>query len=440
MSLAVQLRPEWERVGLLASCVSCLRRGEALSDELRGALADSQREVGRLREGEAWQSLVESLGLDPLAQDVLVCLAAADAEPGLGWAFQELQGGSAASYPSPALLRELLALDEGESAHLHRSLASDAPLRRLGLLECPSEQPFDPLRPTAKTRALLLGWPSESNGPPGTAELPVPVGLDFDALILPRHHRRSLQEFVAWIRQRRRLIDDWGADIGGGPVALLAGPSGTGKTFAATVVASVLGWRLFRVDLGMLVSKWLGETEKNLNRLFDAAIDQPLILLFDEADSLFGKRGEVREARDRYANMEVSHLLARLERHRGPAILTTNLREHLDLAFARRLQIVVEFPLPDLDARAELWRRYLPPKAPRERSVEPMLLARASTLSGAQIRNCCLYASVLALANDKPIGLAEVARAVWVELGKAGHELMPSSLGPLAAHLGEDAA
>jgi SpoVK/Ycf46/Vps4 family AAA+-type ATPase len=231
---------------------------------------------------------------------------------------------------------------------------------------------------------------------------------------------------------------EWGARLPGGPIALFAGPSGTGKTLAAEVIANTLGRRLYRVDLGMLVSKYIGETEKNLNALFDAADGQNVVLLFDEADSLFGRRGDVREARDRYANMEVSHLLSRIERHRGPCILTTNLRQHLDSAFARRFQVVIDFPRPDISSRAMLWRRALPKFAPLSPDISMEQLGAALELTGAQIRNSALHAAFLAAAQDSVISLAHIAAAVMSELVKDGREVPLSSLGMLAAHLPEE--
>jgi SpoVK/Ycf46/Vps4 family AAA+-type ATPase len=244
-----------------------------------------------------------------------------------------------------------------------------------------------------------------------------------------------LREFLLWITHKAPVVGEWGGGACGGPVGLFAGPSGTGKTFAAAVLAAELGWPLYRVDLGRFVSKYIGETEKNLNRLFDAAHGQPMILQFDEADSLFSKRGEVREARDRYANMEVSHLLARIESHQGPVILTTNLRKHLDPAFARRFQVVVDFPRPDAEARTRLWQRLLPPRAPREPGVDPAFLGAAVNLTGGSIRNAALHAAYLAAGAGKPLSLGHVALAVWRELGKDGRELSPTDLGPLAPFL-----
>jgi SpoVK/Ycf46/Vps4 family AAA+-type ATPase len=244
-----------------------------------------------------------------------------------------------------------------------------------------------------------------------------------------------LREFLLWVEQRSTVEEQWGGIFVGGPVALFTGASGTGKTFAAAVLASELGWPLYRVDLGKLVSKYIGETEKNLNALFDAAHGRAMVLQFDEADSLFSKRGEVREARDRYANMEVSHLLTRIEAHCGPCILTTNLRKHLDSAFARRFQAVVEFPRPAAAARAALWQRLLPPRAPRRDEVDPALLGAAVHLSGGGIRNAALHAAYVAAGEGRAIGLSHVALGVWRELTKDGRDVSLIDLGPLARHL-----
>ncbi|MGD2114554.1 MAG: AAA family ATPase, partial [Acidobacteriota bacterium] len=162
---------------------------------------------------------------------------------------------------------------------------------------------------------------------------------------------------------------------------------------------------------------------------------RPMVLQFDEADSLFSKRGEVREARDRYANMEVSHLLARIESHRGPCILTTNLRSNLDPAFARRFQVVVDFPRPDARARALLWERLLPPRAPRAPDLDTTFLGAAVNLTGGEIRNAALHAAFLAADAGGSLGLAEVTLAVWRELGKEGRDLSIADLGPLGPHL-----
>src|SRR5262249_40921451 len=197
---------------------------------------------------------------------------------------------------------------------------------------------------------------------------------------------------------RTLVYDDWGfADQGTrglGVTALFAGESGTGKTLAAEIIAGELGLDLYRIDLAATVSKYIGETEKNLRRLFDAAEASGAVLLFDEADALFGRRSEVRDAHDRYANLEVAYLLQRTESYRGLAILTTNLRSNVDRAFLRRLRFVVQFPFPEAAQRAEIWRRTLPPAAPLD-GIDPERLAQLAA-SGGLIRAVALSAAFAA--------------------------------------------
>jgi SpoVK/Ycf46/Vps4 family AAA+-type ATPase len=246
-----------------------------------------------------------------------------------------------------------------------------------------------------------------------------------------------LREYSCHFKYRETVVNGWGGRHSGGPVALFSGASGTGKTFAARVLANELGWPLYRVDLASLVSKYIGETEKNLSRLFDAAHQKPVVLLFDEVDALMGKRGEIKDARDRYANMEVSYLLTRMETHDGPCILTTNLRSQLDQAFLRRLQLVVEFPKPQVAERVRLWRVLLPPRAPLADDIDLEQLAQAVNLTGGQIRNAALYAAYLAAADDTAIHLRHIATAIWRELSKERTRLQPGDLGQLAAYLPE---
>jgi hypothetical protein len=365
--------------------------------------------------------------------DVLACVVGPEAEPRIGWLFQTLQGGAPHPYPTPALLQDLLAVEPDASGELYGVLAESAPLRRQGLIQLEGDDPYQPVRPGQDVAARLLGRPVLSGGPPGS--VPVTTRASWGDLILPDDRLRMLREFVWWIEHRPTVVGEWGGGSCGGPVALFAGPSGTGKTFAAAVIAGELGWPLYRVDLGRLVSKYIGETEKNLNRMFDAAHGRAMVLQFDEADALFSKRGEVKEARDRYANMEVSHLLARIEAHEGPCILTSNLRRNLDAAFARRFQIVVDFQRPDAAARTLLWQRLLPPRAPRTPEVDPAFLGAAVNLTGGSIRNAALHAAYLAAGTGTVITLEHVALAVWRELAKDGRELSHADLGPLAPHV-----
>jgi hypothetical protein len=426
------LGPEWERVELLAECLTRTRSGADPGEARLERLAQTDRDVRRLR-GDAGWCPVDGPPLTDIEHDLLACALAPDAEPRLGWLFQTLQPWTSEPYPTPALAQELLALDAHDAGPVYAALAPGAPLRRHELLELDGEGPYHAMRPTPTASRRLLGRPVMDVPPPGSVR--VPTRATWDDLVLPPDRVAALREFLAWIRHRDLVVERWGGRPGGGPIALFAGPSGTGKTLAAAVVATELGWPLFRVDLGRLVSKYIGETEKNLNRLFDAAHDRDLVLQIDEADSLFGRRGDVRDARDRYANLEVSHLLARIEMHRGPCVLTTNLRGHLDPAFLRRFQVVLEFPRPDGVARTRLWRTLLPPRAPRDDDVELAELGRQVPLTGGEIRNAALHAAFLAADDDGTIARRHLAVAVWRELGKDGSQVGDADLGDLATEL-----
>jgi hypothetical protein len=236
----------------------------------------------------------------------------------------------------------------------------------------------------------------------------------WDDLVLPAAQKATLGQIVAHVRHRRQVLETWGfADRGGrglGITVLFAGDSGTGKTFAAEVLATELSLDLFRVDLSGVVSKYIGETEKNLRRVFDAAEESGAILLFDEADALFGKRSEVRDSHDRYANVEVSYLLQRMETYHGLAILTTNHKAALDSAFMRRLRFVVQFPFPETAEREAIWRRAFPQATPTD-SLAFEKLARLQA-SGGQIQNMALGAAFLAAAEGGPVRMAHVLTAV----------------------------
>ena len=246
----------------------------------------------------------------------------------------------------------------------------------------------------------------------------VPSEVTWDDLVLPEQCIQRLHEYALWVAHRGKVELEWGGRVPGGPIALFSGPPGTGKTFAAEVLANTLDLPLFRVDLGGLVSKYIGETEKNLGALFDAVIKEPMLLLFDEADSLFAKRSEVQDAHDRYANLEVSYLLSRLEHHKGPCILTSNLRRGIDPVFARRFQMVIDFPFPDEIARSKLWRLHIPVGAPIDEDVEADNLARETELTGGQIRNAALHAAFLAASESSAISLKHITSAVQTELAK----------------------
>jgi SpoVK/Ycf46/Vps4 family AAA+-type ATPase len=242
----------------------------------------------------------------------------------------------------------------------------------------------------------------------------------WDDIVLPETQLEILREIAAHVRGRQRVYDDWGfarkSLRGLGVSALFEGVSGTGKTMAAEVLALELELDLYRIDLSQVVSKYIGETEKNLRRVFDAAESGGTILLFDEADALFGKRTEVKDSHDRYANIEVSYLLQRMEAYRGLAILTTNQRDALDQAFARRIRFVVNFPFPDVREREEIWRRVFPAATPTE-GIDPAQLA-ALSLAGGSIRNIALSAAFLAADEEAPVGMRHLARAAARECTK----------------------
>ncbi|HEX3128884.1 MAG TPA: ATP-binding protein [Thermoanaerobaculia bacterium] len=258
----------------------------------------------------------------------------------------------------------------------------------------------------------------------GLAQRIEPVA-DWNDLVLPEAQKDTLREVAAQVRRRQVVYEQWGfagrGSRGLGVSALFAGPSGTGKTMAAEVLARELRLDLYRIDLSTVVSKYIGETEKNLRRVFDAADEGGAILLFDEADALFGKRSEVKDSHDRYANIEVSYLLQRMEAYRGLAILTTNLKDSLDSAFLRRLRFVVQFPFPDVEQRAEIWRRIFPDETPTE-GLDLDKLARLG-VAGGTIRNIALSAAFLAADEGTPVRMAHLLRAARSEYVKLERSL-----------------
>jgi SpoVK/Ycf46/Vps4 family AAA+-type ATPase len=253
---------------------------------------------------------------------------------------------------------------------------------------------------------------------------PVPEHFGWDDLVLPADRLQRLRALGHRVRHRGLVHDEWGfaATLGAarGVVALFTGPSGTGKTMAAGVLAASLGLDLYRVDLAGLVSKYIGETEKNLARVFAAAASADVVLFFDEADALFGKRTEVRDAHDRYANVEVAYLLQRIEGHDGVVVLATNLRKNVDEAFLRRLQFVVEFPMPDRADRRRIWQRVFPAAAPLDPALDLDVLAERFELSGGSIRNVAVEAAFAAAARGCAIGPEQLRTALRHEYQKLG--------------------
>ena len=206
---------------------------------------------------------------------------------------------------------------------------------------------------------------------------------------------------------------------------LFSGPSGTGKTMAAEILANELGLDLYRIDLSAVVSKYIGETEKNLGRLFDAAQQSGSILFFDEADALFGKRSEVNDAHDRYANIEVSYLLDRMEEYKGIAILATNHKSNIDETFFRRINFIIEFPMPDADLRQRIWESSISPKAKWAKQVDLKSISEKYELSGGAIVNIIQYASLQSISkNSTTISKSDIIEGIKQEFEKEGKEFV----------------
>ena len=254
----------------------------------------------------------------------------------------------------------------------------------------------------------------------------------WDDLVLPADQLEQLRELYHHVQYRAVVHDAWGFGqklaTGRGLNVLFAGPPGTGKTMAADVLAHALGLDLYTIDLSTVLSKYIGETEKNLARIFDEARSSNAVLFFDEADALFGKRTQVRDAHDRYANVEVSYLLQRLEEHEGLVVMATNLRKNMDDAFVRRLHATIEFPLPGLDDRRRIWAQIWPRPAPIDPALDLELLAREVEVSGGAIRNIAVAGAFLAAADGGVVTMEHLLHATQREYKKMGKVLTSGDL------------
>jgi hypothetical protein len=296
----------------------------------------------------------------------------------------------------------------------------------------------------ARTTALLHGGPVTAGDLRKGARSQNAAGLDrltrriepqvgWTDLVLPAPVLAQLQDLAGRARHRDLVLTQWrmrrGGGRGHGITALFAGDSGTGKTMSAEVIAAALGLDLYTVDLASVVDKYVGETEKNLERIFREAGDVNGVLLFDEADAVFGKRSEVRDAHDRYANIESAYLLQRMESFDGLAILATNLRANIDEAFTRRLDAVIDFPTPDEDSRRALWTRCLAPPLPLGDDLDLDFCARSFELSGGNIRSVAVTAAYLAASSGEPVGMREVIAGVTQEYRKLGRLVLEREFG-----------
>lgn len=271
---------------------------------------------------------------------------------------------------------------------------------------------------------LYAACRAQSSAKLGTLARKIEPRYKWDDIVLPPDQLAQLKELCNQARYRHLVYGDWGFErklsLGKGLNALFSGPPGTGKTMAAEVIAHELHLDLYQIDLSQVVSKYIGETEKNLQQIFREAQTSNAILFFDEADALFGKRSEVKDAHDRYANIEVSYLLQKMEEHEGIAILATNLRQHLDEAFVRRMHFIVEFPFPDEEYRRRIWEVAFPREAPLAADVDYGLLAREVKLAGGNIKNIALAAAFYAAEDGRVIRLPHLIHAVRREYQKLG--------------------
>ncbi len=265
-----------------------------------------------------------------------------------------------------------------------------------------------------------------------TKAVRIPQVYGWEDLILPRPQKEKLRAAVAQVRRRHQVYEEWGFQqkmpYGQGVSMIFAGPPGTGKTMAAQVFAGELGLDLYKVELSAVVSKFVGETEKNLNEIFSQAEKSQVVLFFDEADVLFAKRTEVKEANDKYSNMEAAFLLQKIEAYDGVTVLATNLIQNFDEAFKRRVKFVIDFPFPGREERGALWRKAIPERMPAE-ELDYEYLAETFELSGSNIRNIVLHAAFLAAEREKALGMEEILLAVKNEFSKSGKTLTRAELG-----------
>jgi SpoVK/Ycf46/Vps4 family AAA+-type ATPase len=288
----------------------------------------------------------------------------------------------------------------------HEANRADATAPALNAEQC-AEQLWDLCRLLARPRLDTLAQRLDAKA-------------TWDDLVLPDEPLRLLRQITVQVRHRHTVYEGWGfaqkMNRGMGISALFSGESGTGKTMAAEVIANDLRLNLYRIDLSAVVSKYIGETEKNLRRLFDAAEEGGAILFFDEADALFGKRSEVKDSHDRYANIEINYLLQRMEAYRGLAILATNMKSALDSAFMRRLRFIVQFTFPGVAERKQIWQKVFPPQMPKA-ELDYERLARL-TLSGGNIHSIALNAAFLAAQSGEPVTMPIVLAATRTEFRK----------------------
>lgn len=290
----------------------------------------------------------------------------------------------------------------------------------------------NPEIPALSAETLYEGCKARSNQRLSTLALKINPHYDWEDIILPKDTLEQLKEVCNFIKHRETVYSDWGFEkklsYGKGLNVLFSGPSGTGKTMAAEILANEVKLDLYKIDLSNVVSKYIGETEKNLKRIFEEAETSNSILFFDEADAIFGKRSEVKDAHDRYANIETAYLLQKMEEYEGTVILASNFRKNMDDAFLRRLHFVIEFPLPDEKSREDIWRKTFPEETPVENVLDFTFLSKFK-LTGGNIKNIVLAASFLAAENSGAVAMEHLIRATKREFQKIGKLFTESDFG-----------
>jgi SpoVK/Ycf46/Vps4 family AAA+-type ATPase len=281
---------------------------------------------------------------------------------------------------------------------------------------------------------LVVGCRLQSNQRLGALARKLSPRKGWEDITLPEHAMEQLREICAQVKHRRTVYVEWGfgrkQTLGKGLCVLFYGSSGTGKTLAVEVMARELKLEAFKIDLSTVVSKYIGETEKNLSRVFQEAETGNAILFFDEADALFGKRSEVKDAHDRYANIEIGYLLQRMEEFDGLVILATNLRKNIDEAFFRRMHFAVEFPMPDESHRYRIWKQHLPQSAPVAADIDFDFLSRRVNLAGGNIKSVVVNAAFLAAENSGVIQMKHFLHAVRREYEKIGRLCTDADFAP----------
>lgn len=336
------------------------------------------------------------------------------------WA-RELEGQAVAfEEPEPKVLATKFRFTQGQIRHAAKTAINLSGWR-------------DPESPVVTIQDLYEACRFHSSHRLSTLARKITPKYRWGDLVLPSDRMEQLREICNYVKYRSRVYDDWGFDrklaMGKGLSALFAGPSGTGKTMAADIIAGELGLDLYKIDLATVVSKYIGDTEKNLSRIFSEAETSNSILFFDEADALFGKRSEVQDSHDRYANIETAYLLQRMEEYEGVVILATNFRKNMDEAFVRRLHFSVDFPFPDEEDRRRIWEGVWPEAVPRDSGLDVLFLAKRFQITGGNIRNIALSAAFMAADDGGEVAMRHLLRAIQREFQKMGKVVTETDFG-----------